>query len=69
MTPVRFEPAAARSLGSNTLPLTHCDPMSCELTKKCKNIASSELSLTADWQSRTPNFGAGTLIFEGGLIL
>ena len=41
MTPVRFEPAAARSLGSNTLPLTHCAPMSCELTKKFKNIASS----------------------------
>ena len=66
MTPVRFELAVVRSDGSNTLPLTHCAHMSCELTKKCKKIASSELSLTADWQSRTPNFSAGTLIFEGG---
>ena len=52
------------SLGSITLPLSHCVPMSCELTKKCKKIASSELSLTADWQSWTPNFGAGTLILK-----
>ena len=66
MTPVRFDPAAARSLGLNTLPLTHCAAMSCELTKKCKDTASSELSLTADWQSLTPYFGAGTLNFEGG---
>ena len=32
-------------------------------------ISSSDLSLTADLQSWTPIFGAGSPVFEGGYIL